>query len=273
MPIDRPAAEAASWWQRQRRRRARRALELQLEYQRRKARSLIAEGVDITPHMQRHSAEVRALVESARPIRDGDRVLEVGSGAHGAIFYFGAARGVGIDPLAHHYVSLFPAWQRRVGTVSALGEALPFGDAAFDVVLSDNVVDHAERPAAILGEIARVLAPAGVIYFEVNVSHPVYGWLSALQGGWRALGIPFGFADFSEHTVHLSRAGARRLFDGQPLQIVWERDTVAEARSDHSPGRRPGLRQWIKRVWYFHARYEAVAIRQPENGVTPRTAA
>src|SRR5688500_20394945 len=35
-----------------------------------------------------------------RPLERDGRVLEVGSGAHGLIFYFGAERGVGLDPLA-----------------------------------------------------------------------------------------------------------------------------------------------------------------------------
>jgi ubiquinone/menaquinone biosynthesis C-methylase UbiE len=43
---------------------------------------------------------------------------------------------------------------RRVPTVSALGECLPFPDGAFDVVLCDNVIDHAKSPAATVAELA-----------------------------------------------------------------------------------------------------------------------
>ena len=50
---------------------------------------------------------------------------------------------------------LFP-WQRRskVPTIAAGGEDLPFNDAEVDIVLSDNVIDHAADPRQILAEIA-----------------------------------------------------------------------------------------------------------------------
>jgi SAM-dependent methyltransferase len=50
------------------------------------------------------------------------------------------------------------------------GGVLPFADAAFDVVLSNHVIEHVgERPEQIrhLQEIARVLAPGGVVYLAV----------------------------------------------------------------------------------------------------------
>jgi ubiquinone/menaquinone biosynthesis C-methylase UbiE len=71
------------------------------------------------------------------------------------------------------------------------GERLPFADASFDVVLCDNVVDHAENPRRILEEIARVMAPGALLYFEVNIHHPFYHMAATTHAGWRALGIPF----------------------------------------------------------------------------------
>ncbi len=39
--------------------------------------------------------------------------------------------------------------------------ALPFPDAAFDVVISAHVLEHVERPEAVFAELARVLKPGG----------------------------------------------------------------------------------------------------------------
>src|SRR5262249_60815876 len=93
--------------------------------------------------------------------------------------------------------------------IQAFGESPPFDDASFDVVLSDNVVDHARSPARIVAELVRVLAPGGILYFTVHVHHPLYGHVSRVHGAWRALGIPFEIGPFADHTVHLSIRGAR----------------------------------------------------------------
>jgi hypothetical protein len=43
---------------------------------------------------------VRDTLEAFQPIKPEARVIEVGSGAHGLIFYFGSQHGIGVDPLA-----------------------------------------------------------------------------------------------------------------------------------------------------------------------------
>ena len=211
--------------------------------------------------MRQLSARVRQLLEELRPISDTARVLEIGSGAHGLIFNFGSQRAVGIDPLAHHYAFLFPHWQRSVPTVAAFGEALPFADASFDVVLCDNVVDHAESPAGIVSEIARVLAPDGVLYFTVNVHHPVYRVASGLHAAWHRAGIDFDIGPFADHTVHLTLARARELFADQPLEFLKETSDrkVLKSRALRTPVRR--YRDYMKRVFFKNARYEVIAVR------------
>ena len=48
----------------------------------------------------------------------------------------------------------------------AAGEALPFGDAAFDVVLCCDVLEHVDATAPVLAESARVLRPGGLFLFD-----------------------------------------------------------------------------------------------------------
>ncbi|MBA3241951.1 MAG: class I SAM-dependent methyltransferase [Acidobacteria bacterium] len=249
------------WRERARARRARRALERQLDYQRNKARRAQGREAEYMAAMREHSSSVRATLEAVRPIERDARVLEVGSGAHGLIFFFGTTRGVGLDPLAAHYATLFPVWQNRAQTVAAHGEALPFADGSFDVVLCDNVVDHAERPDLIVRELARVLAPGGLLYFTVNVHHPIYSVAAALHAGWRAAGVPFEVGPFADHTVHLTLERARLLFRDLPLHVVSEKHDIIEARArDRArPPRNVGDR--FKRVFFKNALFEVVAAR------------
>jgi len=233
-----------------RRQRARRALELMLEFQRAKARKFSESEFDPTRELEARAQEIRSRLEKFQPIRNDARVLEVGSGAHGLVFFFRASRGIGVDPLAHHYVKLFPAWQRRVPTVSGYGEALPFLDNSFDLVLSDDVVDYAEDPAAIIAEITRVLVPRGTLYFAVNICHPL----------WNALGLLRQVEDF--HTTHISLRRARSFFQRSSLRIVSESHTISETRIAIRKRRRRRLRAWVKSLFYYKARLEIIAIRE-----------
>lgn len=245
-----------------RQRRARRALERQLDYQWTKALAIEGREESLIASMRERSAWVRARLERVRPVPEDARVVEVGSGAHGLVFFFASTRAVGVDPLAWQYASLFPAWQRRVPTVAAAGERLPFPDASIDVALCDNVVDHAEDPARIVREIARVLAPGGLLYFTVNFHHPLYAAVSALHAAWNAAGLRVEIGPFADHTVHLTLGGARGLFRGLPLRVEHEAHDVAAARADARARvpRHAGDR--LKRLFFKNALYEAILVRE-----------
>ena len=244
-----------------RQRLARRALERQLEYQQQKSKHLKGREEEVILAMQRSSKRVRDLLATFQTIADDARVIEVGSGAHGLIFYFGARRGVGVDPLAVSYRSLFPRWQNCAATIAAVGEQLPFSNESFDLVLCDNVVDHAESPKQIVAELVRILKPGGLLYFTVNVHHPVYAVAAGLHSGWRGLGIPYEIGPFADHTTHLTLLAAADLFKELPLEILREKSNVdeARARARKQPARHLGDR--MKRVFFKNALYELVARR------------
>lgn len=71
--------------------------------------------------------------------------------------------------------------EQRVGTATAgrrrieLGSvtALPFADAAFDAVVSADVLYHVDDDAAALAEFFRTLRPGGIVVLNV----PAYRWL------------------------------------------------------------------------------------------------
>lgn len=240
-------------------RRSRRALDRQLDYQRRKAVALRGNEAALMASMAQHSAEVRARLAAVHPIPADARVLEVGSGAHGLIFYFEGGRKIGVDPLADEYRALFPAWQDRAETIAAFGERLPFGEASFDIVLCDNVVDHADRPRAIVEEMARVLAPGGLLYFTVNVHHPLYHWASTLYSAWQALRLPVEVTPFADHTVHLTIGRAHDLFAGLPFKVLVESDTIDQTRRDSRTLRARHIGDRLKRWFFKNARWEVIA--------------
>jgi SAM-dependent methyltransferase len=250
-----------SWRDKTRQRLARRALERQLEYQQRKAKHVRGREDEVILAMKRSSTRVRDLLETFQPIAPDARVIEVGSGAHGLIFYFESRFGIGVDPLAVNYRGLFPRWQGCAQTVAAVGESLPFRDRSFDVVLCDNVVDHAESPAKIVRELARILSPRGLLYFTVNVHHPVYAIAAGVHSSWRAAGLPYEVGPFADHTTHLTLDAAENLFQNLPLDVLSAKSNVDEtrARARQQPPRHAGDR--LKRVFFKNALYEVVARR------------
>jgi SAM-dependent methyltransferase len=249
------------WGETTRRRLAQRALERQLAYQQHKATQVRGHEEEIIAAMTRSSKRVRELLETFQPIKADARVVEVGSGAHGLVFYFGSKQGIGVDPLAVSYGTLFPRWQGCAQTIAAFGESLPFVDQSFDIVLCDNVVDHAESPRQIVGELARILVPGGLLYFTVNIHHQVYAIAAGVHSSWRAAGVPYEVGPFADHTTHLTLAAAASLFQDLPLEILSAKSNIDEARAKarKRPARHLGDR--LKRVFFKNAVYEVVARR------------
>jgi SAM-dependent methyltransferase len=251
-----------TWREGERRRSAQRALVRQLLYQRQKADSVKGRESTVVAHMLSEAARVRGLLEHGGTVSRNARLLEVGSGSHGLIFYFASAGlRVGIDPLAVEYVRLFPHWQRRAPTCAASGDALPFVADAFDIVLCDNVIDHAEKPDAIVKELGRVLKPNGLLYFSVNVHHPVYRYASLAHAAWNAIGLPLEIGPFADHTVHLRLRDVRGMLSRLPVRLVMEREDEGSARQlvwNRAP-RHAG--DWVKRLFVKNVRYEAVAVK------------
>jgi SAM-dependent methyltransferase len=87
--------------------------------------------------------------------------------------------------------------------VAADAERLPFRDAAFARVECDAVLEHVRRPAEVMREIERVLAPGGYAHLVAPFCHPFHeypkdyrrftpdglkelaGDMEPVAGGWR----------------------------------------------------------------------------------------
>jgi SAM-dependent methyltransferase len=100
----------------------------------------------------------------------GGVILDLGAGAgivHQMDFRGRVAKvcGVDLDPR----VTTNPLLDE--GRVSDAGR-IPYGDATFDLVFSDNVVEHLSEPLEVFREVRRVLKPGGMFLFKTpNKTH------------------------------------------------------------------------------------------------------
>lgn len=128
----------------------------------------------------RYGSVMRALRDS--DIAEASHVLDVGCGdgaLTGLIRKKLAATVVGIDtmPLSIELARKEFSRRRMDGEFAVIdGYVYPFADAAFNAVVCSDVIEHVQEPAALLGEMWRVLAPGGVLVVTTPVrftEHPL----------------------------------------------------------------------------------------------------
>ena len=123
-------------------------------------------------------AEVRRVLSEAE-IEDprffeGKTVVDIGPGPLGFPDACGAAMSIGVEPLAERFAAaglLLPDSRALYLAVGA--EAIPLLSGSVDVVLSRNSLDHVRDPAAVVGEVRRLLKPGGTFILNVDLDHPV----------------------------------------------------------------------------------------------------
>jgi dolichol-phosphate mannosyltransferase len=127
--------------------------------------------------------------------RGAARVLDIGCGSSVIIQSLNNAVGMDLSMGKLRFL-------RRRGIELVCGSAftLPFRDAAFDCVISSQVIEHIPYDEALFREIARVLRPGG----ELIIGTPDYatlGW-QIIEPLYGAL-LPGGYHD--EHITHYTR--------------------------------------------------------------------
>jgi SAM-dependent methyltransferase len=96
------------------------------------------------------------------------RMMDLGAGL-GMLSEEAAFRGatpVAIEPGSGFRHITLERIQRggRGVVIAAMGEHLPFRDSSFDVVISLQLLEHVEHPAAVVREVYRILKPGGWLY-------------------------------------------------------------------------------------------------------------
>lgn len=122
-----------------------------------------------------------SFFRAAHPIPPGAKVLEIGCGDGGGAGIFSRR----FAPSLYHGLDVDPAMVRVAagrrkgragdGRLFVLGDAerLPYRDAAFDAVVNFGIIHHLPDWRKGVAEVARVLRPGGVFYFE-EIYPPLY---------------------------------------------------------------------------------------------------
>jgi arsenite methyltransferase len=116
-------------------------------------------------------------------LQRGERVLDVGSGAGTDSLVAalqvgpeGAVTGIDMTPemLEKARAGAAELGLENVTFVEGEAERLPFGDARFDVVISNGVIDLIPDKDAVFSELYRVLVPGGRVQIaDVTIQQPV----------------------------------------------------------------------------------------------------
>lgn len=124
-------------------------------------------------------------------------VLELGCGGGINLEFYDAARVTsftGLDPSPELLAMSRAAAQAHgldADIHGGVGEAMPFGDAHFDTVVTTFTLCSVQDPAAVLAEVRRVLKPGGTALFLEHGRAPDAGvakWQRRVEPVWRRIG-------------------------------------------------------------------------------------
>jgi SAM-dependent methyltransferase len=204
-------------------------------------------------------ATMRRRLPVIRAYARGSRLLDVGCGSG---FFMEAALEAGFDPAGIELSSVAiglaqPSVRARI-TQGDVNSLLATDARQFDVVTAFDIIEHTLDPAAFLDDVARVLAPGGLLV----VSTPDTGhWLrTVMRDRWPML-------QPHQHTFLFSRPAMRALLlrrGYEPLLIETVRKVLT---ADYLFGQlrqtNPTLARWLDRV----KRLLPASVRYREVGV------
>ena len=154
-------------------------------------------------------ANARYRHYSATLGRTSFRMLEVGCGeagmaaemrAHGVDY-----QGIDIDPRPIEAARSRGIGSCRVGDVMSYDE-----NATYDVIFMSQVLEHITRPRELLGKLAALLKPDGILHLDVPNHNGLAGLPSRVLGG---LSGRFGAIEWPHHAIAYDRRSLVELLD------------------------------------------------------------
>jgi SAM-dependent methyltransferase len=155
------------------------------------------------------------------------RIFESGCGVGSYLFRLQeeARQAVGLD-IEHDRTCEAHLGADQV--VCGAGESLPFPDGSFDLVLSNEVIEHVQDDRAAVQEIVRTLAPGGrLVLFCPNRGYPFDTHGIYWRGKYHFGNIPLvnylprrWRNRLAPHVRVYSRGDLERLFAGLPVRLV-----------------------------------------------------
>jgi SAM-dependent methyltransferase len=162
-----------------------------------------------------------------------------------------AGRVFGIE---YDFERAVQAGQRSTLISCSAGEALPFPDGSFDVILSHEVIEHVADDRQTVREMVRTLRSGGrIVLFCPNRGYPFETHGIYWRGEYRFGNIPFinylprRVRDrLAPHVRVYTRSDLRELFDRLPVTVV-ERKTIFGAY-DNIIARRPRIGRLLRGI-------------------------
>jgi SAM-dependent methyltransferase len=186
---------------------------------------------------------------------EGARILDVGCGIGTYVRRFrhfsDDVHGIEVEPERVAEASL-----ELPNIVLAVGEALPYPDEHFDVVFSNEVIEHVEDDRATAAEMVRVTRPGGtIVAFAPNRLYPFETHGAYLAGRYVFGNIPLvnwlpdPLRDrFAPHVRAYTMRGIERLFAGEAVRLVHHR--AIYPGFDNISARHPRLGTVMRRALY-----------------------
>jgi len=140
--------------------------------------------------------------------------------------------------------------------LSGAGERLPFPSDFFDLILSNEVIEHVENDRQSVAEMVRVLKPGGrIILFCPNVGYPFETHGIFLRGKYHFGNIPL--VNYLPRPLRNKLAPHVRIYSGQELENLFaglsveiiRRDVIFGAY-DNIIARFPRLGKTLRKVLY-----------------------
>jgi SAM-dependent methyltransferase len=140
---------------------------------------------------RRYARTLSARLEAVQRPNMGRRLLELGAAAGGLTIGFAELgySSVGVEPFEGALATAqeLADWLNiPCPVVPGRAEAIPFPAASFDIVIANSVFEHVIDIELCFREVARVLAPGGLFWFETASSmcprqgeirgFPFFGW-------------------------------------------------------------------------------------------------
>jgi 2-polyprenyl-3-methyl-5-hydroxy-6-metoxy-1,4-benzoquinol methylase len=177
-------------------------------------------------HFERMVARIQRHVPSGR-------LLDVGAGV-GAFLSVSSrhgysARGVEVSEWASGYARR----EKGLDVVTGTLEDARFGDAHFDVVVLNHVIEHVPDPRALLGEVRRILGPEGLIVLGTPNAESLMARL--IRARWASYRP-------GEHIWHFTPSTLRRLVESEGFRVV-----ECEAK-ENNPVRSWSLKDDVRRL-------------------------
>lgn len=178
----------------------------------------------------------------------------VGLGAYLSRLAKDAAQVIGLDVELERTIET----HRHVEQViCGVGEFLPFPDASFDLILSNEVIEHVQDDYQAIREMVRALKPAGrLVLFCPNRGYP-YETHGIYRKGVYYFGnklfvnyLPRRWRDqLAPHVRVYSRRDLTLLFRGLPIKIIQQ--SVIFGAYDNIIARRPALGNFLRKFLQF----------------------